>query len=132
MQAKSKKKSHRSDYHYWRRVIKEWEEQGLSQEAFCNAHNYNFRQFRYYRRRLKKADGPKMVNKPSVPRENPSTPFAPIVIKKPTVVKSDNTSAKPTVAKPGEFTLEFKNGMRCCIPHHFDAASLRRLVEVLQ
>ena len=131
MQAKSKKKNHRSDYRYWRRVIKEWEEQGLSQEAFCNAHDYNFRQFRYYRHRLKKGDGSKIV-KPSVTSENPSTPFAPIVIKKPTVVKSDNTSAKPTVAKPGEFTLEFKNGLRCCIPHHFDAGSLRRLVEVLQ
>ena len=131
MQAKSKKKSHRSDYRYWRRVIKEWEAQGLSQEAFCNTHDYNFRQFRYYRHRLKKSDGSKIV-KPSVTSEKPSTSFAPIVIKKPTVVKSDNTSAKATVEKQGEFTLEFKNGLRCCIPNHFDAASLRRLVEVLQ
>ena len=131
MQAKSKKKTHRSDYRYWRRVIKEWEAQGLSQEAFCNANGYNFRQFRYYRHRLRQGDGSKIV-KPSVACEHSTTSFAPIVIKKPTVVKSDNTSAKPTVAKPGEFTLELKNGMRCCIPHHFDADSLHRLMEVLQ
>lgn len=131
MQLKSKKKNHRSDYRYWRRVIKEWGEQGLSQEAFCNAHDYNFRQFRYYRHRLKKGDGSKIV-KPSVTSENPSTPFAPIVIKKPTVVNSKRVSAKPAAEKQGEFTLEFKNGLRCCIPHHFDAGSLRRLVEVLQ
>ena len=104
----------------------------MSQEAFCNAHDYNFRQFRYYRNRLKKADGPKSVNKPSVACENSTTSFAPIVIKKPTVVKFDHTSAKPTVAKQGKFTLEFKNGLRCHIPSHFDDASLCRLVEVLQ
>lgn len=132
MKAKSKKKNHCSDYRYWRRVIKEWEEQGLSQEAFCNAHGYNFHQFRYYRHRLKKDDRPKTLNKPSVACETPTTSFAPIVIKKPTGVKSNHTSAKATIEKQGEFTLEFKNGLRCCIPHHFDAGSLRRLVEVLQ
>lgn len=86
----------------WERHLRDCERSGLPQEEYCAKHGLSMSSFGYWRTKLR--------------RETRRGEFV--------EVGGAGTAAK-------ELVLEI-NGMRLCIPAEFDAASLKRTLEVLR
>jgi len=98
---------------YWQNLIREWEESGMSQAAFCRTRNITHSNFFMWRRRLAAESTPPL-----------SAVFAPVKIK-----QEDIMLCKPTSSTPVRLIL--KNNVRLEIASGIDKATLKVVLDVL-
>ncbi len=106
---------------FWRAHIRAWSESGLTQRAYCREQGLSEAQFSYWKPWLRKKGQRQRWKAPLVPLK---------VIEKPTseTVRGDVRGA---ASDAGELALVFGKGLRLEVGEGFDAATLRRVLEVL-
>ncbi len=95
---------------YWRRLVEEQKQSGLSKKEYCNQHNIVLSKFVYYRCQLKKEPNQSIT----------SNCFASVKL-----------SEKKDMIASGELKLSLPNGFHFAVPCNIDTVQLKRLVEVL-
>ncbi len=106
-----KKESQAQRYGYWRPLVEEHQQSGLSQKEFCKQRKLVLSQFVYYRCQIM-SEAPQFAIK--------ATSFVPVKV-----------SGEENIIASGEIKLSLPNGFQCSFPVQIDAPQLKRLVEVL-
>jgi hypothetical protein len=104
----------------WKKRVERWADSGLSAREFAAEIGVNVHTLTHWKWQL----GLEARRQGSAPA--PSAPSTFVEVVAPLVAEPSN----PTV--PAAFELEFARGTRLRVPANFDAALLRRLVEVLE
>ncbi len=110
----------------WRRLVDEWRESELTQEAFCRERGVAVASFRWWKWKLGLPGRPPAGVCARREGLEPSLPaFVPVRIVEP--------AARPAGAPgAGAFELELPGGWRLRVPAHFEAESLARLLAVVE
>ena len=106
---------------FWRAHIKAWSESGLTQRAYCQEHGLPEAQFSHWKPRLR--------NKGQ--RQRPKARVVPVKVIEETTIGTARGEVRGAASDAGELALVFGNGLRLEISEGFDAATLRRVLEVL-
>lgn len=110
----------------WRRLVEQWRESGLSQEAFCRQRRVSVASFRWWKWKLALPGRPQVEGGAGAGRPRGAVPaFVPVRIVE---------AAAGRVAAPGGagFEIELPDGWRVRVPGDFEAESLARLLAVVQ
>ncbi len=110
----------------WRRLVGEWRESGLTQEAFCRERGVAVASFRWWKWKLGLPGRPAAEGRARRERlERPLPAFVPVRIVEP--------AARPAGAPGrGHFELELPGGWVLRVPADFEAESLARLLAVIE
>ena len=106
---------------FWRAHIKAWSESGVTQRAYCQEHGLPEAQFSHWKPRLRK--------KGQRPRRKAQ--LVPLKVIEETTMETARGEVRGAASDAGELALVFGNGLRLEISEGFDAATLRRVLEVL-
>lgn len=106
MQSKIELSSEPAHYEKWRKIMSEYESNGLSQREYCKQQGHPYRQFKYYRSRFAQ-----LAKNTSSPTNQIS--FAPVTI--------------PVPASPG-LRIELGNGAYCFMHSPSDAILVSALL----
>ncbi len=115
--------SKNSHYDKWQQIIVDWQASGLSQPKYCQTHQLDFRQFKYYRQRLREIDYAQNIVS-VVPPQEKRPAFAPVQI--------SALSALPQSCLGMTLKLSFKTGAQLEIPSNCTFSQLKILLETLQ
>ena len=111
----------------WRRLVDEWRESGVTQEAFCDGRGVAVASFRWWKWKLglpgrSRAESRREEERP----ERPLPAFVPVRI----VEAAGQRGADGAGADA--FELELPGGWRLRVPAGFEAESLARLLAVVE
>ncbi len=106
---------------FWQAHIKAWSESSLTQRAYCQAHGLSEAQFSHWKPRLRKKGQ----------RQRAKAPLVPLKVIEEVPSETEREEVRGAASDAGELALVFGNGLRLEISDGFDAATLRRVLEVL-
>ena len=106
----------------WKKRVERWVDSGLSAREFAAEIGVNVHTLTHWKWQLGQQTG--RPEAAQVPRAPPS--FVEVV------APLAGAALSPTAAAPAAFELEFARGIRLRVPANFEAAALRRLVDVLE
>lgn len=111
---------------WWRGLVEQWRESGLTQEAFCRERRVSVASLRWWKWRLglpgrPRAEGDAGAGKP----QGPAPAFVPVRI-------IGAAARRAAVADGAAFELELPGGWRLRVPEDFEAESLARLLAVVE
>lgn len=110
----------------WQRLVGEWRESGLTQEAFCRERRVSVASFRWWKWKLGLPGRGETASVSVGGRpERPLPAFVPVRIVEP-------AARSVTVPGGGSFELELPGGWRLLVPGDFEAESLARLLTVVE
>lgn len=95
-------------YAYWKKLVEEQQDSGLSQKEFCKQRDLVLSQFVYYRCQLKAVSS------------SEESGFKPVKV-----------STKECSASSGDIKLMLPNGFQCIFPCLIEPQQIKRLIEVL-
>ena len=106
---------------FWQGHVKAWSESGLTQRAYCQTHGLSEAQFSHWKPRLRKPGQ----------RQRPKAQLVPLKVIEEGTTETARADVGGCAREAGELALVFGNGLRLEIGEGFDAATLRRVLEVL-
>jgi hypothetical protein len=108
---------------FWQAHIKAWRESGLTQRAYCREHELAEVQLSHWKHRLQKAQR----------RQAAKAQLVPIRVLEASTPQTEHAHRHGSrrADRGGELTLVFDSGLRLEIGDEVDAATLRRVLEVL-
>jgi hypothetical protein len=106
---------------FWRRVMRQWQQSGLSAARFCRQRNLSLPSFYAWKRTLAQRDAE-------------AARFVPVRIVPDQQIPTVTGEARGIPVGPASAALEvvLGSGRRVCIGTAFDEATLRRLLAVLE
>jgi transposase-like protein len=106
--------------HFWRRMIRQWRDSGLSVRAFCQRHDLGEQSFYTWRRTLAQRDADPMP-----------PPFVPVRItsEAPHAAAHDRGAAAPAA---DSLEIVLSTGRRLRVAPGFDGPTLQRLLTLLE
>ena len=108
---------------FWRAHVAAWRESGLTQRAYCHREQLPETQLSHWKHRLTKSQR----------RERSTRSLIPIQVLEPVTAETDSVRAAPggVPVAPAALSVVFGGGLRLEIGDGFNAATLRRVLEVL-
>ena len=108
---------------FWQAHVEAWRESGLTQRAYCRAHELPEEQLSHWKHRLQKAQR----------RARTQSRLVPIRVLQESTPRTANIDEHTSQARPcgGDLTLVLGNGLRLEIGDGFNPATLCRVLEVL-
>ncbi len=126
--------SKNSHYDKWQRIMDDWQASDLSQPKYCQRHQLDFRQFKYYRQRLHEIDYAQAIVA-VVPLQEKQAAFAPVQIgamSVPPLPAHESHKLEAQFCLGVALKLNFKTGLQLEIPSNCTSSQLKNLLEVLQ
>ena len=126
--------SKNSHYDKWQQIMVDWQASGLSQPKYCQRHQLDFRQFKYYRQRLREIDYTQAIAA-VVPPQEKQPAFVPVQIgamNAPALPAQGAHKLEAQFCLGIALKLNFKTGLQLEIPSSCTSSQLKNLLEALQ
>jgi hypothetical protein len=108
--------------HYWRGVIAQWKDSGLTQTEFCRQKRLSLPALRWWKWKLAQQE-----------RQEWQPAFLPIRVVEPVVLDGCSSKSKPVdETSDNLFEIISQRGYRIRIPEGFDSEALVRLLRALE
>ena len=108
----------------------EFEQSGLTRQVFCRRHGLALGTLDNYRKRRACGPGRAEVGAPAT-TTSPAVTFVPVELIERSLIEPASINT-PTAANGASLTLELAGGRRIGVTAGFDAATLTRLIAVLE
>jgi transposase len=109
---------------FWRRTLRAWQRSGQSVRAFCAERGLAESAFHFWRRELKRRNQEVQAGTPK--RRRPTPVFVPLR------AVADADAGTAAIGARGGIEVVLATGRRLCVGADFDAATLLRLLAVLE